>query len=258
MTENISEYSSDSASILNLDEISKKVGYNDLNSVIPPEITDTVSNITTETAKISVDLFLDFAEMNPPKINKTHIIIADTIAERVCEIGEIDESFFTDYDYFAERARKFDHIIKAVNENFNTKYPRLEVTPEIHNQLQIYRKTSSFVPVIDSYNQLHIASQKLHSEVNDDYYDFYKNLFIFGADVAFTKENMAYKVAYRVTGILAIKTGLSHCTKVIGYQGYGLVLHSIHWKIRAECNETIEDLFSLLREEEIIKNTIGI
>lgn len=219
---------------------------------------DTFTNLTSEATKVSVDLFLNFAEKNPPKINETHIIIADNIAKSVCEIGEIDESFFTDYDYFAEKALKFEHLIKMVNENFNTNYQILEYTPDIHKQLEIYRKTSSFIPVIDSYNQLHNSSQKLHSEKNVDYYNFYNNLFIFTADVAFTKEKMAYKTAYKATGILARSIGLSHCTKIIGYQGYGMVLHSIHWKIRAECNETLEDLFSLLREEDIIKNTIGL
>lgn len=172
--------------------------------------------------------------------------------------GEIDEAFFTDYDYFKENTEKFDRLIKTINENFDTHYQTLDVSKNFYKQLQLYRKTSSFIPVIDSYNELHIASQKLHSEENADYYIFYKNLFIFAVDVAFTKENMAYKTAYRATGILARTTGLSHCTKIIGYQGYGLVLHEIHWKIRAECNETIEDLLSILREEEIIKNTIGL
>lgn len=229
-----------------------------MNTEITTGITDTVSNFTSKSVEESINLFLDFAENNPHKINETHIIIADNIAKNVREIGEINESYFTDYDYIAEKTYKFEHLIKMVNENFNTNYQILEYTPDIHKQLQIYRKDSSFIPVIDSYNQLHNSSQKLHSENNVDYYNFYTDLFIFTADVAFTKEKMAYKTAYKATGILARSIGLNHCTKIIGYQGYGLVLHSIHWKIRAECNETLEDFLSLIREEEIIKNTIGL
>jgi hypothetical protein len=41
-------------------------------------------------------------------------------------------------------------------------------------------------------------------------------------------------------------------------KGYGLVLSSIHWKIRNEINENINDLFELLREEEIFHYTLGI
>lgn len=258
LSENGNVNSFNSTDFLNTDQITDAIYNFDINSINTPEIVENVSGFGYNTGTAIIDQFIVFAENNPAIINETHIVIADNIASTICGIGEIDERLFTDYDYFAEKLYKLEHVTKALNENLNLKIQNLEVSKENFNLLAKYRKISSFVPVIDSYTQLYNSSKKLPSEYNEDYYNFYMNLFIFGADIAFTQQQMAYKGAFKATGILADTIGLKYSTKIIGYQGYGLVLSSIHWKIRNEVNENIDNLFELLRDEEIIQNVIGI
>ena len=88
-----------------------------------------------------------------------------------------------------------------LNKELGTNFPEVELSEE--DKLKMFRKTISYMPLIDDYNELYESSMRLPSEDENDYKRFYLNLFIFMADFAFIESKFAYTGAFKTTGILA-------------------------------------------------------
>jgi len=178
--------------------------------------------------------------------------IADNLARRIRQIGVIDGTIFENYEIFREKGIQFNHVIRTTNEHFSTTIPEIDLSIENHQNLRGFKAVTTYVPVIESYNKLYNTSLKLPSETNEDYQNFYMNLFLFGADVAFVQQKVGYNAAFKSTGTLANAIGLSGSRAVLGDKGYGLLLSQIHWTIRGELQKGWEDLLDALRQESLI------
>jgi len=177
---------------------------------------------------------------------------ADSLAGYIQQIGTINDTFFEDYETFREKGVQFNHVVRTTNEHFSTAIPEIDLSIENHRSLHGVKTVMTYAPVIDSYNKLYEASSKLHSEVDEDYQNFYTNLFLFGADIAFVQQKAGYHAAFKSTGSLANTVGLSGSRAVLGDKGYGLLLSQIHWMIRGELHKGWEDLLDMLRQENLI------
>jgi hypothetical protein len=76
------------------------------------------------------------------------------------------------------------------------------------------------------------------------------------ADVAILESKIGYKVAFRSTGELISALKLYKLRKILGNKGYALLLSEIHWYMREEFGETIEDPIDLLRNRKLLPNLI--
>ncbi len=156
---------------------------------------------------------------------------ADSLAAEIRIIGLVDENFLSNSSKVDEWLYKINHIIDVVNERFETNFPKIDLTQD---EIRTARKILSYAPVLESYNKLYKASLKLPSNRDEDYWEFYKNLFLLLFDVAFVQGKVEYKVAFKSVWELIQILKLYKVQKVLGHKGYGLLLSEIHWSIRAE------------------------
>ena len=186
------------------------------------------------------------------KIQLDHKKLADSIATEIKEVGPIDETYFEDYDTFHRQTYRFNHIVRTLNEKFGVNIPEMDLSGENHRAINYVRAGMSYIPLIKSYNELYYSAQKLPSEKDEDYWRFYKNLFLFASDFAFLHEKVAYGTAFKSTSMLASKLRLAKTQSVLGEKGYGLLLSEIYRLIRGEINKGWNDLIDALRNEKLL------
>jgi hypothetical protein len=193
-----------------------------------------------------------YALMQEKSINESHKKLADSLANNIKAIGPINETFFDDYDTFYRQTYRINHIAKTLNQEFGTQIPEIDLSKENFMGIQEIRKALGYSALIDSYNKLYESAEKLPSNRDEDYWEFYKNLFLFMADFYFLEEKVAYQASFKTTGIIATKLGLAKTQAVLGPKGYGLLLSEIHWMLRGEINEGWAGLLEALRENSLI------
>ena len=186
------------------------------------------------------------------QIEDYYIGAADEIAEDIRKIGPLNKSFFDNYDAFHENAHKLNHIVVFTNDLSGSTFPEIDYTFESYNRLKEIQVIMSYTPILDTYNELYKSSLRLHSDYMHDYHAFYTNLFLFGSDVAFTQQKIGYKMAFKSTNELIKAVRLYRTQKIIGPNGYALLLSYIHWMIRDEINQKWDDLIDVLREEGLL------
>ena len=181
-------------------------------------------------------------------------ILADDLAKIIKEDigGPLNDTFFEDYETFKRQSYRINHVIEMVNEHFKTEIPKIEVSKEYYEKLKVAKKTMSYIPLVDSYNDLYYSSLKLPSDRDEHYWEFYKNLFLLGADIAFIEGKMGYRAAFKSTWEISRTLKLYNAKSVLGNKGYGLLLSEIHWLIRAEIGKEWVDLKDALRRAELI------
>ncbi|WP_148212121.1 hypothetical protein [Ferroglobus placidus] len=181
-------------------------------------------------------------------------MLADDLAKIIKEDigGPINDTLFEDYETFKRQTYRINHIIETINEHFKTEIPKIKVSREYYEKLKVARKTMSYVPLVDSYNNLYYSSLKLPSDKNEHYWEFYKNLFLLGADIAFIEGKIGYRAAFKSTWEISNTLKLYNAKGVLGNKGYGLLLSEIHWLIRAEIGKGWVDLKDALRRAELI------
>ena len=180
--------------------------------------------------------------------------LADDLAEIIKEDtgGPLNDTFFEDYETFKRQSYRINHVIETVNEHFKTEIPKIEVSREYYEKLKVAKKTMSYIPLVDSYNDLYYSSLKLPSDRGKHYWEFYKNLFLLGADIAFIEGKMGYRAAFESTWEISRTLKLYNAKSVLGNKGYCLLLSEIHWLIRAEIGKGWVDLKDALRRAELI------
>ncbi|WP_048151390.1 hypothetical protein [Palaeococcus ferrophilus] len=109
---------------------------------------------------------------------------------------------------------------------------------------------------VRDYNRLVIAAGRVTLGDESTYTEFYERLFIVGVELIFMKENVAYKVSYKLVGNIMWKT---HLFRVIYYLGGSTALKTVmsimHWESRGLINKYF-DTFNENPEkmEELISN----
>lgn len=186
------------------------------------------------------------------KVNESYKNFADYLATEIKEIGPVNETYFEDYKTFKRQTYRINRLSGTVNEKFGTDIPKMGLSREYYDRLRVAKKTMGYIPLIGSYNDLYESSEDLPSNQDEDYWEFYKNLFIFAADFAFIEQKVGYNVAFKSTGELAKAVKLYKSQKVLGSKGYGLLLSEIHWKIRGEIYKGWEDLLDALKQYQLI------
>ncbi len=174
--------------------------------------------------------------MQEKSISQAHKELANSLADEIRGIGPINDSFFEDYNTFNRQTYRFNHIVRTLNQELGTKIPEIDLSKEHYRKIQDIRKALGYATLIDSYNKLYESAEKLPSNNDEDYWEFYKNLFLFAADFYFLEEKLAYRAAFLTTGKIATKLGLAKTQAVLGPKGYGLLLSEIHWMLRGEIN----------------------
>lgn len=192
------------------------------------------------------------ALMQEKSINESHKKLANSLARDIKAIGPINETFFEDYDTFNRQTYRINHIAKTLNQKFGTEIPEIDLSKENFMRIQEVRKALGYSALIDSYNKLYESAEKLPSNRDEDYWEFYKNLFLFMADFYFLEEKVAYRAAFTTTGKIAATLGLAKTQTVLGPKGYGLLLSEIHWMLRGEINEGWVGLLEALRNDSLI------
>jgi len=181
-------------------------------------------------------------------------MLADDLAKIIKEDigGPLNDTFFEDYETFKRQSYRINHVIETVNEHFKTEIPKIEVSREYYEKLKITKKTMSYIPLVDSYNDLYYSSLKLPSNRDEHYWEFYKNLFLLGADIAFIEGKIGYRAAFESTWEISRTLKLYNAKSVLGNKVYGLLLSEIHWLIRTEIGKGWMDLKDALRRVELI------
>jgi len=192
------------------------------------------------------------ALMEETTINESHKKLADVLADEIKAIGPINETFFEDYETFNRQTYRINHIAKTLNERFGTEIPEIDLSRENFAGIQEVRRALGYSALIDSYNKLYESAEKLPSDKEKDYWEFYKNLFLFMADFYFLEEKVAYQASFKTTGLIATKLGLVKTQAVLGPKGYGLLLSEIHWMLRGEINEGWAGLLEALRNNSLV------
>ncbi len=192
------------------------------------------------------------ALMQEKSINESHKKLADTLAGEIKSIGPINETFFEDYQTFNRQTYRINHIAKTLNDRFGTEIPEIDLSRENFAGIQEVRKALGYSALIDSYNKLYESAEKLPSKKDEDYWKFYKNLFLFMVDFYFLEERVAYQTSFKTTGLIATKLGLAKTQAVLGPKGYGLLLSEIHWMLRGEINEGWAGLLEALRNDSLV------
>ena len=192
------------------------------------------------------------ALMQEKSIDESHKKLADSLAKEIKAIGPINETYFEDYETFNRQTYRINHIAKTLNDRFGTEIPEIDLSRENFAGIQEVRKALGYSALINSYNKLYESAEKLPSNRDEDYWEFYKNLFLFMADFYFLEEKVAYKAAFTTTGKIAATLGLAKTQAVLGPKGYGLLLSEIHWMLRGEINEGWAGLLETLRNDSLI------
>ncbi|WP_297502996.1 hypothetical protein [Thermococcus sp.] len=91
------------------------------------------------------------------------------------------------------------------------------------------------------YNRLIIAAGQVIPGDRDTYSAFYERLFVVGLELIFMKENVAYKVSYKIVGNLLWKTRLFHVIyRYGGSTALKVVMSTMHWESRGLINKYFE------------------
>jgi len=91
------------------------------------------------------------------------------------------------------------------------------------------------------YNRLIIAAAQVVPGDRDTYSAFYGRLFVVGLELIFMKENVAYKVSYKLVGNLLWKTRLFHVIyRYGGSTALKVVMSTMHWETRGLINRYFE------------------
>ncbi|AGK61160.1 hypothetical protein Asulf_01161 [Archaeoglobus sulfaticallidus PM70-1] len=128
------------------------------------------------------------ALMQEESINESHKELANILADEIKAIGPINETFFEDYETFNRQTYRINHIAKTLNQKFGTQIPEIDPSKENFVGIQDIRKALGYSALIDSYNKLYESAEKLPSSRDEDYWEFYKNLFLFVVDFYFLEE----------------------------------------------------------------------
>ncbi|MFA4647179.1 hypothetical protein P8X24_08010 [Pyrococcus kukulkanii] len=91
------------------------------------------------------------------------------------------------------------------------------------------------------YNRLVKAARRVTPGDKDTYSAFYERLFIVGLELIFMKENVAYKVSYKLVGNILWKTHLFHVIyRYGGSTALKVVMSTMHWEFRGVINKYFE------------------
>ncbi|NJE11461.1 hypothetical protein [Thermococcus sp. MAR1] len=91
------------------------------------------------------------------------------------------------------------------------------------------------------YNRLIIAAGQVVPGDRGTYSAFYERLFVVGLELIFMKENVAYKVSYKLVGNLLWKTRLFHVIyRYGGSTALKVVMSTMHWESRGLINRYFE------------------
>ena len=218
-------------------------------------ITELYNEVGKSPENVEIIKLLKFhfdALMTKYSIDQSYKDLANSLAKEIKTIGPINETFFEDYNTFKRQTYRINHIVRVLNQELGTEIPEIDFSEKYFKKLQEVRKALGYSALIDSYNSLYKSAKKLPSDRDEDYWEFYKNLFLFMADVYFLEEKVAYRSAFLTTGKIASNLGLIKTQKVLGPKGYGLLLSEIHWMLRGEINEGWTELLETLRTNSVV------
>ena len=240
----LSEYKIDPEKINNLVSVAEERGFNkEIIEYMVKNYGENVNLIKYYITALSEDIVLS------PESEK----FADNVAGIIKnDIGSINNTFFEDYETFSRQSYRLNHVIDLVNQDFKTTIPNIEISRDFHNDLKNFKSATSYIPLVEPYNKVYESSLVLPSTDEKRYWEFYKNIFLLGTDVAFIQGKLGYNVAYKSTWEINQALKLSKTRVVLGNKGYGLLLSEIHWKIRYEVGERWEDLKQVLETENLI------
>ncbi|NJE47403.1 hypothetical protein E3E35_08325 [Thermococcus sp. GR7] len=96
--------------------------------------------------------------------------------------------------------------------------------------------------LINDYNGLIESARKVELGKRDTYTEFYMRLFIVVLKIVFIKENLTYKVSYKVVGKLFWKTRLFHVIyRYGGVTALKVAMSVTHWEFRGLINKYLDE-----------------
>ncbi len=164
----------------------------------------------------------------------------------------LDIKLLEDYGNYELEMRQVNRVIDVLNENMDYDFRSIPLDKASHNKfIQFLNKGEKHLPVINSYNELLIASDLVLEDKNNEEYvrRFYICAFLLSVDVLLIETGGIHKTAFKSVGSLNTELKLMKSVPYLGYSGYGLLLSTIYWSIRGYLEGFKNDIFEILMHE---------
>ena len=155
---------------------------------------------------------------------------------------------------------KYKNLAEGLSKDYGIELPHLDDREirKLKNTLKPSQVENMFMmcSFARDYNRLIIAAGQVVPGDRDTYSAFYERLFVVGLELIFMKENVAYKVSYKLVGNLLWKTRLFHVIyRYGGSTALKVVMSTMHWESRGLINRYFEAFGdNPERVEELISN----
>ena len=145
------------------------------------------------------DFTIKLAE-NISKLPKCNVETPDSLKEYDSKISNITKCLH-EYKNLAEGLNKdFDLELPYADDKKISKFVSAAEPDDLKNLL-------TTLILIEQYNSLIDSAENVEYKNKESYADFYYALLTFGFSIILIQENMAYRVSYKLVGIIFIKTG---------------------------------------------------
>ncbi|WP_407356415.1 hypothetical protein [Methanolobus sp. WCC5] len=171
----------------------------------------------------------------------------------------LDVKLLQDYGNYEFEMKRVNRVIAVLNENMDYDFKTIPLDRASHYKfIQLLNKGEKHLPVINSYNELLVASDLVLEDRNNEEYVriFYICAFLLSVDVFLIETGGIHKTAFKSVGSLSTELKLMKSVPYLGYSGYGLLLSTIYWSIRGYVEGFKNDIFEIIRDgssEDIIK-----
>lgn len=161
----------------------------------------------------------------------------------------LDIKLLEDYGNYESEMKRVNRVIDVLNENMDYDFRSIPLDKASHNKfIQFLNKGEKHLPIINSYNELLIASDLVLEDKNNEEYvrRFYICAFLLSVDVLLIETGGIHKTAFKSVGSLNTELKLMKSVPYLGYSGYGLLLSTIYWSIRGYLEGFKNDIFETL------------
>lgn len=142
--------------------------------------------------------------------------------------------------------RNGDIVVNYLNQGLSTNFERVKIPPTLSSE-QSCATLLKVLPVVSSYNDLILAAKRYDPNNPTTVREFYVKAFLLAAELTIVNgllEKAAFNIAFKSTGELNNALKLGKLRSLCGDTCYVEVLRSLHWFIRNNVSQVLDDLQS--------------
>ncbi len=211
-------------------------------------ISHTIQNITNlvDISKLlysTTEFFFQSLPIDKEERLNSTLRIANNICTSGTPITDLSDLERIDNDIL----RQIIYTKEILNDNYDLGLDT-RFDERLKNNIHLLTKNA---PIIASYNELISSSCNAKRSNPDSIQDFYYSVLILTFDIVLVKEQIAYKSAFRLTGLVNRKTKLQYIRKLCGNRCHAYAMSGVHWSIRDNFNGLMDEVKDQLTYNDI-------